>query len=70
MSGKIRVELEYNATEIHCFPKKRIVTNNFTLNPEAMKISFCNMNEDVVHFSEMSKEDAIRLAKSILNNYK
>lgn len=70
MSGNIRIELEYNATEFHCMPEKRIVTNNFTLNPEAMQISFCNMNEDVVYFSEMSKEDAISLANKILNNYK
>jgi hypothetical protein len=68
--SKKRIEYECNATQIHCMPPAKIVHNNFILGEEAVVISFCNMNEDPVYTSEMSKEDAVRLANLILNHYK
>ena len=68
--SKTTVEYECNVTEFHCVPPSKIVHNNFILGEKAVVISFCNMNEEPVHTSEMSKEDAIRLANLILNHYK
>ena len=62
---------ECNVTEFDIMPKKENDEICFALNEKAMVINFMDTKkQSILMHSEMDKEDAIRLAKLILFNYK
>jgi predicted transcriptional regulator len=61
--------IECNATEYNVLPPKENEKNIFAITEKAVVISFCDSKEKVIEQSEISSEDAIKLAKFILQYY-
>ena len=65
----MNVQLECDVTEYHVYPNEDNEKNIFYFHKEAMVINFVNDSEDILSQSEISAEDALRLAKLILHLY-
>jgi len=57
---------ECEVTEFDTLPIKINKTNSFSINQNCVVISFCDKDENVIAQSEISIEDAKKLAKLIL----
>jgi predicted transcriptional regulator len=54
-------------TEFAVFPNQKNIKTLFSINERSLVISFCDKKEKVLDQSEISIEDARKLAKLILN---
>ena len=61
--------LECEVTEYYAKPPKDNQTVNFCFHEKAIVINLLDENEKVMLHTEISKEDAIELAKTILMKY-
>lgn len=62
----MEIELICETTEYAVYPDKKIEKTSFFIHENCLVISFCDKNEEVITQSEISIEDAKKLAK-ILN---
>jgi hypothetical protein len=61
---------ECEVTEFDTLPPKNNDQNTFAMNKEALVISMCASKKgEVITQTEISREDAVELAKLILNIY-
>jgi len=60
---------ECHVTEFHIIPPKENEENCFVLNEKAMIINFMDINEKILMQSEISRDDALQLAKLITLKY-
>lgn len=60
------IQLICDTTEYAVYPDKKIEKTVFYIHEKCLVISFCDKNEEVITQSEISVEDARKLAK-ILN---
>lgn len=65
----MKIQLECNTTEHHIVPRLENEFTVFYLQNKAMIINFVDEDENVFEQSEISKEDALRLARLIIHCY-
>ncbi len=64
------IQLITDVTEYACTPEKKNERNVFYFYDKSLVISFCESDEnEVISQSEIEREDAIKLAKTILFYY-
>ena len=61
----VNIELTTDTTEYYVMPNKENVKTVFCIQDKAMVISFCNFENTPISQSEISIEDAHKLAKYI-----
>jgi hypothetical protein len=65
----MKVQLECDTTEYYVIPKSENESNVFYFQDKAMIINFVGKDDNILSQSEISKEDALRLARLINNLY-
>jgi len=65
----MNVQLECEVTEYHVMPDEDNEKNIFYFHENSLVINFANRDEEVISQSEISREDATRLARLILHLY-
>lgn len=65
----MEVTADFEVVEYNTIPQKNNTINTFFMGKQSVVINFCNKDEKVLQQSEISKEDAIKLAKLILHIY-
>jgi uncharacterized protein YneR len=65
----MKVQLECDTTEYYVTPKGKNESNVFYFQDKAMIINFVGKEDNILNQSEISKEDALRLARLINNLY-
>ena len=67
----MEIYIHCETTQFAVFPKEKNEKTIFYLGEQSMVINFCDKKEKVLDQTEISREDAINLAKIILrhNNY-
>lgn len=67
--AQTKLEVVADCTEHTIIPLEEISKNRFTINQEAMIIEILDSDDEKMMMSEIEKQDAIELAKSILKFY-
>jgi hypothetical protein len=65
----MNVQIEFEVTEFNVYPNEDNEKNIFYFHGDSMVINFADKDEEVISQSEISREDAIRLARLILHLY-
>jgi len=65
----MNILIECPVTEYNSIPPEKNTENVFSLNEKSMIISFMNDKEKIIMQSEISAEDALRLARMIVYFY-
>lgn len=65
----MNVQLECEVTEFNVYPNEDNEKDIFYFHNDSMVINFADRDEEVISQSEISREDAIKLAKLILHLY-
>jgi hypothetical protein len=65
----MNIQIECDVTEYNTKPPEKNTENIFSLNEKSMIINFMNDKEKIIMQSEISSEDALKLARMIVYFY-
>jgi hypothetical protein len=63
----MQIKINCDVTEYIACPEDENIQNIFTIYDKCFIIEFCDKDENILYHSEISIEDAKKLAKMILN---